>query len=79
MLEPVLSLYCAICEKLIPEPENIKSYDAADAYIALKNSPVWSAEENSSLLEDYHRSTELRFSSASLLATEQNSELISAS
>ena len=67
----------ALCQRLLPEPHEIKSYDAADAYIALKNSPVWRAESTSTIIQNYHRTTSLRFSSASLLASELSSELVS--
>ena len=64
----------ALCEEILPEPEKIKSYDAADAYIALKNSPVWSADENSSTIENYRRTTRLRHSSASLPTSAENDD-----
>ena len=67
----------AICQKLFPNPEKIKPYDAADTYIALKSSTVWSTQENSSMIEEYHRTTSLRYSITRVLATEENSELVS--
>ena len=30
-----------ICETLLPDPSSLKPYDAADAYIRLKNDPAW--------------------------------------